>query len=48
MTQDAAEIFRDHGDDAILIAYSHHHYTLREIAAYCGIHYPTIRRRLAA
>jgi DNA-directed RNA polymerase specialized sigma24 family protein len=41
------EIFRAHPADAVVIAHGHHDYTLREIAAYCGVHYSTISRRLA-
>ena len=42
------EMVRDKGlrDKAVYKAYSHHGYTLREIAEYLGVHYATVSRTL--
>jgi DNA-directed RNA polymerase specialized sigma24 family protein len=39
---------RQPSPQAIALAYREHGYRLREIAAYCGVHYATISRRLRA
>jgi putative transposase len=42
-----ADIFDTDGDRAIACAHYENDYTLREIGAFCGVHYSTISRRLS-
>lgn len=39
-------VFAKHGDRAVKVAYREHGYRLKEIAAYMGVHYATVSRRL--
>jgi DNA-binding transcriptional regulator YhcF (GntR family) len=39
-------IFARHGEKGIVRAYGEHGYRMREIAAYLGVHYATVSRRL--
>ena len=41
-----AEVFRQRGEQGIAVAYRGHGYRMREIAAYLGVHYATVSRRL--
>jgi REP element-mobilizing transposase RayT len=40
------DLFRGHGEAAILLAYREHGYRLRELAAHLDCHYATVSRRL--
>lgn len=42
------ELFSEHGDSAIAIAYREHGYSLRQIAEHLDVHYATVSRRLRA
>jgi len=42
-----SDIFETEGAQALLVAHRDHGYHLRELAAFCGVHYSTISRRIS-